>query len=275
MFFEVIGMNLTTSIFLIVCALLLGISIGGYVVTLRQGKKTAESNKESQTSDLIRLCKDPASGALEVVIAGQAFRSEAEMSAVQRTLAGYALNDLRSWLSPQATSSQTAESPAAAADATAAVAAVAAAVVATQAESSTTKAVSETTSPPPVENPSVLPNISNQQSDIPVENAEAEEPKKRKRGGLIGLFTRAISADVSSTRIVTASIAVQVNTILQKKLKGTPLESRGICLMELPGQEMVVMIGLDKYDSVNAVPDDEIRAVLQSAVNEWLARSTT
>ena len=74
-------MNTTTSIFLIVCALLLGISIGGYIVTLRQGKKTAEPDKESQTSDLIRLRKDPASGALEVVIAGQTFRSEAEMSA--------------------------------------------------------------------------------------------------------------------------------------------------------------------------------------------------
>ena len=256
-------MNITTSIFLIVCALLLGISIGGYIVTLRQGKKTAEPDEESQTSDLIRLRKEPASGALEVVIAGQTFRSEAEMSAVQRTLAGYALNDLKSWLLPQATSSQTAESPATAA------------VVATEADSSTAKAVSETISAQPLVDPSVPPNIIDQQNDIPAEIAEAEEPKKRKRGGLIGVFTRAISSDVPSLRIVTVSIAVQVNTILQKKLKGTPLESRGICLMELPGQEMVVMIGTDQYDSVNAVPDDEIRAVLQSAVNEWLARSTT
>jgi hypothetical protein len=37
---------------------------------------------------------------------------------------------------------------------------------------------------------------------------------------------------------------------------------------------MVVMIGLDKYDSVGAVPDEEVRAVLQSAVNEWLTKST-
>jgi hypothetical protein len=260
-------MNLTTSIFLIVCALLLGISIGGYIVTLRQGKKTAEPDKESPTADLIRLRKEPASGALEVVIAGQTFRSEAEMSAVQRTLAGYALNDLKSWLSPQATSSQTAESSA--------TTAAAAAIVATEAESSTAKAVSETTSAQPVEIPSVQPDLLDQQNDLPAEIAETEEPKKRKRGGLIGVFTRAISSDVPSLRIVTPSIAVQVNTILQKKLKGTPLESRGICLMELPGQEMVVMIGTDQYDSVNAVPDDEIRGVIQSAVNEWLARSTT
>jgi len=259
-------MNLTTSIFLIVCALLLGISAGGYIVTLRQGKKNAEPEKESPIGDLIRLCKDPASGALEVVIAGQAFRSAAEMSAVQRTLAGYALNDLRSWLSPQVASDQVAEIP---------TAAVAAATEVTADESSAAKAVSETIPAQPVENPSVLSNIIDQQSDIPAVNTEAEEPKKRKRGGFIGVLTRALGTDVPSTRIVSASIAVQVNTILQKKLKGTLLESRGICLMELPGQEMVVMIGMDKYDSVNAVPDDEIRGVIQSAVNEWLARSAT
>jgi hypothetical protein len=279
-FLEATGMNLTTSIFLIVCALLLGVSIGGYIVTLRQGNKTAEPDRESRTGDLIRMRKEPASGALEVVIAGQTFRSEAEMSAVQRTLAGYALNDLRSWLSPQATSGQTAESPAEAVVATTAVSATAvsaaaAAVVATEADSSTAKTVSETPSGQPLETPSDQPNLLDQQNDIPAEIAETEEPKKRKRGGLIGVFTRAISSDVPSPRIVTVSIAVQVNTILQNKLKGTPLESRGVCLMELPGQEMVVMIGTDQYDSVNAVPDDEIRAVLQSAVNEWLARSTT
>jgi len=255
-------MNLSTSIFLIVCALLLGISIGGYVATLRQAKKTAEPEKETQDNDLIHLRKDPASGVLEVVIAGKTFRSADEMSSVQRTLAGYAFDDLRSWLSPQAVSDQTGVGPTAVKKAP-------------EAEPSTTEAVSEPPSSPPVETPSMLPYSSDQQSEITKENAEAEEPEKRKRGGLIGVITRAFSADVSSTRIATVSIAVQVNTILQKKLVGTPLESRGICLMELPGQEMVVMIGPDRYDNVNAVPDDEIRGVIQSAVNEWLARSTT
>ena len=275
-------MNLTTSIFLSVCALLLGISIGGYIVTLRQGKKTAEPDKESQAGDLIRLRKDPVSGALEVGLAGQTVRSEAEMSAVQRTLAGYALNDLRSWLSPQATSSQqTVERsadtavPTSADAAGAVIAAAGSSIVPAEADISTGKTVSETTPAQPVESSSVQPELLDQQNDIPAEITQVEEPKKRKRGGLIGVFTRAISSDVPSPRIVTVSIAVQVNTILQKKLKGTPLESRGICLMELPGHEMVVMIGTDQYDSVGAVPDDEIRAVIQSSVNEWLARSTT
>jgi hypothetical protein len=262
MLFEVIGMNTATSIFLIFCALLFGISIGGYIVTLRQGKKTAEPDKESQTSDLIRLRKDPASGALEVAIAEQTFHSVAEMSAVQRTLASYAVNDLRSWLSPGAAADQTPASPAA-------VAAV------TAGDIPMVKVVSEPAPAQPVGPPSILPDFLDQQSDMPAESTEVANPKKRKRVGLIGVLTRALATDTPSKRMVTVSIAVQVNTILQKKLKDTPLESRGICLMELPGQEMVVIIGPDQYDSVNAVPDDEIRGVIQSAVNEWLARSTT
>lgn len=65
------------------------------------------------------------------------------------------------------------------------------------------------------------------------------------------------------------SIAAQVDAILQEKLKGTQLESRGVRLMELPGKGMVVMIGLDQYDTVEDVPFPEIKALLKSAVAEW------
>jgi hypothetical protein len=69
-----------------------------------------------------------------------------------------------------------------------------------------------------------------------------------------------------------ASIAVQVNEILQDKLKGTSLEKRGIRLMELPGKGMVVMVGLEQFDSVGAVPYPEIKAVLQESVAVWEKR---
>jgi hypothetical protein len=283
-------MNMQTSsvqitvIFLIVCALLLGIAIGGFIASLRQGKKPDVPESESQTMpdrpsgaadahqgwayrDLIRLRKDPESEALEVVLAGQTFRSATEMSAVQRTLAGYAANDLRAWLNLQAAPDQTAV------NLTTLAASVAVAPSVAEAGSETTPVQITVTAQPVAASPG-----RNGKADLlssePAENDKVEDPKKRKRGRLMGVITRALGSDVPSVRLVTKSIAVQVNQILHDKLKDTPLESRGICLMELPGQEMVVMIGLDKYDSVSAVPDEEIRAVLQSAVNEWLARST-
>jgi hypothetical protein len=79
----------------------------------------------------------------------------------------------------------------------------------------------------------------------------------------------------SSTRINQMnqlSIAAQVDEILQDKIKGTPLENRGLRLMELPEKGMVVMIGLEKYDSVDAVPYPDIQEILKTCVAEWEKR---
>lgn len=260
-------MNTFTTIFLLICAFCLGIALGGYIASFRQNKKPEDRAAESQPGDLIRMRKDADSGSMEVIVAGKSFHSAAEMNQVQRTLTGYVVNDLRTWLSPQASSEQASSdqppldaapaetTPDAVAGDVPPVATVSATVVETLAALS----------------PGVPAGL---EPGVDEENKAAEVLKKRKRGGFMGMITRALGSDVPSSRIVTKSIAVQVNEILQKKLKDTPLGTRGICLMELPGQEMVVMIGLDKYESVNAVPEEEIRAVLQSAVNEWLARSS-
>ena len=71
------------------------------------------------------------------------------------------------------------------------------------------------------------------------------------------------------------SIVVQIDDILQEKLEGSPLSKRGIRLRELPNQAMTVMVGLDQYDGVDEVPDEEIRNLIRSAVNEWEKRVST
>lgn len=65
------------------------------------------------------------------------------------------------------------------------------------------------------------------------------------------------------------SIAEQIDDILQAKLDGTALDSLGIRLMQIPGKGMAVMVGLDKYDEVEAIPDPQIRSIIQEAVAEW------
>ena len=39
--------------------------------------------------------------------------------------------------------------------------------------------------------------------------------------------------------------------------------------MELPTKGMVVMIGLDQYDTVDDVPDPAIQALIRTSVKEW------
>jgi hypothetical protein len=39
--------------------------------------------------------------------------------------------------------------------------------------------------------------------------------------------------------------------------------------MEWPGMGMVVMIGLEKFENVEDIPDEDIKAAIRAAVKEW------
>jgi hypothetical protein len=69
-----------------------------------------------------------------------------------------------------------------------------------------------------------------------------------------------------------ASIAVQVDEILQGKLEARDLEGKAVRLLDLPNQGMVIMVGLEKYQDVADVPDEELRDLIKESVAEWTAR---
>lgn len=73
------------------------------------------------------------------------------------------------------------------------------------------------------------------------------------------------------------SIASQVDEILQEKIDSLPAgeldpDQRATRLLELPGKGMVVMVGLNQYEGVEAVPDASIRKLISQAVAEWERR---
>jgi hypothetical protein len=70
------------------------------------------------------------------------------------------------------------------------------------------------------------------------------------------------------------SIIAEVDTILQNKIIGTPFEKRGIRLLEKPDHTMLIEIGLNKYDGIEAIPSEEIRELIRTCVSEWTLRST-
>jgi hypothetical protein len=55
-------------------------------------------------------------------------------------------------------------------------------------------------------------------------------------------------------------------------LQNSPLASRHIRLIELPTKGVVVMVGLDRYEGVEAVPDEDVRQMIRLAVAEWERR---
>ena len=87
--------------------------------------------------------------------------------------------------------------------------------------------------------------------------------------GPIDLLARSISPESRPASKGPQSIASQIDEILQAKLADSPLAGRGIRLMELPSKGLVVMVGLQQYEDVDAVPDPEIRALIRQSVVEW------
>lgn len=89
----------------------------------------------------------------------------------------------------------------------------------------------------------------------------------------IDLMARAVQPDTRPLEKPPQSIAAQIDEILQEKLSGSPLDNRGIRLMELPVKGMVIMVGLEQYPDIDAVPDEEIRQMIRESVAEWEQRS--
>ncbi len=65
------------------------------------------------------------------------------------------------------------------------------------------------------------------------------------------------------------SIVSMIDSVLQTKLAGTPLEDKLIKLEEGPQGEVIVVVGSQRYDGIESVTDPEIKAVIKSAIDEW------
>jgi hypothetical protein len=65
------------------------------------------------------------------------------------------------------------------------------------------------------------------------------------------------------------SMVQQIDAILQKLIEGTPFESKKIMLLESPGGGILVKVGKNQYESIDAVPDADIQVLLRQAVTKW------
>ena len=70
------------------------------------------------------------------------------------------------------------------------------------------------------------------------------------------------------------SIVTQIDSVLQSRLAGTPLEDRGIFLAQSPEGGVTVYVGLTKYMGIEDVPDPEVKAAIRAAIAEWEDRYT-
>jgi hypothetical protein len=65
------------------------------------------------------------------------------------------------------------------------------------------------------------------------------------------------------------SIIEQINAIFDEMNDSTPLAERSIRLVQDPTLGVTERVGHEKYDGIDSVPDEEIRAALKAAVKKW------
>ena len=77
-------------------------------------------------------------------------------------------------------------------------------------------------------------------------------------------------------KIVTAPTTMvgQINAILQTNLAGTKFLEQGLTMIESPAGGVWVYLGLEKYEGIDAVPDEEAKTVIRAAIAEWEKKYT-
>ena len=70
------------------------------------------------------------------------------------------------------------------------------------------------------------------------------------------------------------SMVGQINLILQEKISNTSLEARGVSMMESPSGGVSVYVGVNRYEGIDEVPDEEIKTAIRAAIAEWEKKYT-
>lgn len=70
------------------------------------------------------------------------------------------------------------------------------------------------------------------------------------------------------------SMVGQINEILQLQIANSPLVSQGVALIESPSGGVSVYVGINKYEGIEDVPSEEVKAAIRAAIAEWEKKYT-
>jgi len=212
----------------------LGATLVGLVVYLRNNKRQAPPGKSQVDPDLVELARVWRKGKTDHVVIEldeNTYTTASELNSEQQQQLARTVGWLQSWLA-QAGTEPTPQSP---------------------------DTAKSTPPAPPV-------SVKEQTHPAPSPAGQAVQPvPARPLEALNRAFTSGPAQKVAQFK----SIAAQINDILQTRLPGSPYEAMGIDLIETPDQGVVVRVGEAEYAGVEAVPDPAVRAMIKAAVAEW------
>lgn len=83
-------------------------------------------------------------------------------------------------------------------------------------------------------------------------------------------FRTLLESDVKKPEpLLKNNIVALIDEVLQKKLETSPLAHKKVRLEEGSTGEVVVYVGSARYAGIDAVPDEDIRTIIQQAIKEW------
>ena len=214
----------------------------------RDKTRGRESQKPNEIMPVVRLWRDPIKEKLIVEMDGATFNSAENLSSDQHLRLVDACVDLQKWLGTLAEEI---------------------APVRIAPEQSDLPMQVESI-PPTSEKSEVSAQASSTWQPVRTSTPPAEMADERGRSSInpLEVFTRALQPR-SETQTSDINVVAQIDAILQEKLVDSPLRQRGIRLVEQTDHSMLVLIGLEKYASVDDVPDEAVKAVIRQSVSEW------
>jgi hypothetical protein len=232
-------MDLFSVLIVAVVCVGIGFVIATLLSNLREEQPQVNPEETAEVVDrvqVLRLWRHEETGALLPEVKGEVLESAKGLDAEQHAAVSIALVDLYSWMEAG--------------------------------NQAVPKLVVETEPESPARHPRTRGDMVSSEAESPT---GPEEVKPASMNIFKSLVRTAQKEATQKVEAETPSIAAQVDEILQEKLSASPLAGQGIRLMDLPGQGMVIMVGLDKYPDIASVPDEDIKKLLRASVSEWEA----
>ena len=222
----------TTTYFLYFVFACLGFAAGAIITGARRRTPPAEGEPTPTPEGSIEVLRvwRSTDGALQVGMDGQSLPNPNALQTDQRRRLIKTVIDLRPWLEAQPEVKPAAPTPA---------------------------APTPAAPTPPAPAPEVPALVTPAPPSAPVQ-AAPPSPRPAKK-----------AAEEKAPPLVIKSIIEQIDDVLQVKLVGSAFEKREIHLADGPVGTVIVKVGLNKYEGIDAVPEAEIQALIRQAIGEW------
>jgi hypothetical protein len=231
-------MDISTLVFICAVMLLIGVGLGFVLSLLRSspGMPQATEDPDSQASSerLLTIWRSLESGSISVQINGETLTSQSDLTPATREELARRLEMLENWLNAGKLHQE---------------------------------GIEEISKPAGQSAPTAQP--ANVRSPVAKAILDSSAEKERLASlNPLAVFTRALTSEVRKPQPI-QSLAAQIDAILQEMLEESPLSARGIRLQEHPQHGLIVQVGLNRYNSIDEVPEKEIRDFIRVAIAEW------